>query len=38
MPRSRNNVASKARKKKILKQAKGYFGKVKMSFSLKYLT
>lgn len=29
MPRSRNNVASKARKKKILKQAKGYFGRRK---------
>jgi large subunit ribosomal protein L20 len=29
MPRSVNSVASKARKKKILKQAKGYFGKRK---------
>ena len=26
MPRSINSVASKARRKKILKQAKGYFG------------
>ncbi|MCP4437766.1 MAG: 50S ribosomal protein L20 [Aureispira sp.] len=26
MPRSVNSVASRARKKKILKQAKGYFG------------
>ncbi|MFL3001862.1 MAG: 50S ribosomal protein L20 [Cytophagales bacterium] len=29
MPRSRNNVASKARKKKIFKLAKGYFGRRK---------
>ena len=29
MPRSRNNVASKARKKKVLKLAKGYFGRRK---------
>lgn len=29
MPRSVNNVATKARKKKILKQAKGYFGRRK---------
>lgn len=26
MPRSRNNVASRRRRKKILKQAKGYWG------------
>ena len=26
MPRSRNNVASKARKKKVFKLAKGFFG------------
>tara|TARA_Y100001954_G_scaffold221391_1_gene257535 strand:- start:162 stop:506 length:345 start_codon:yes stop_codon:yes gene_type:complete len=29
MPRSRNNVASKAKKKKIFKLAKGYFGRRK---------
>lgn len=29
MPRSVNSVAKKARKKKLLKQAKGYFGKRK---------
>ena len=29
MPRSRNNVASKARKKKVLKLAKGFFGRRK---------
>lgn len=29
MPRSKNSVASKARRKKILKQAKGYYGKRK---------
>ena len=29
MPRSRNIVAAKARKKKVLKQAKGYFGRRK---------
>lgn len=29
MPRSVNSVASRARKKKILKQAKGYFGRRK---------
>ncbi len=29
MPRSRNNVASKARKKKVFKLAKGYFGRRK---------
>ena len=29
MPRSRNNVASKARKNKVLKLAKGYFGRRK---------
>src|SRR6201990_1138406 len=29
MPRSKNAVASKARRKKILKQAKGYYGKRK---------
>ena len=29
MPRSRNNVASKSRKKKVLKLAKGYFGRRK---------
>jgi len=29
MPRSRNNVAAKSRKKKIFKLAKGYFGRRK---------
>ena len=29
MPRSRNTVASKRRKKKILKSAKGFFGRRK---------
>src|SRR3989337_4322443 len=29
MPRSKNALASKARRKKILKQAKGYYGKRK---------
>lgn len=29
MPRSVNHVASKARRKKVLKQAKGYFGRRK---------
>lgn len=29
MPRSVNNVAAKARKKKVLKSAKGYFGRRK---------
>ncbi|MFL2566565.1 MAG: 50S ribosomal protein L20 [Schleiferiaceae bacterium] len=29
MPRSVNNVASKARRKKIMKMAKGYFGRRK---------
>lgn len=29
MPRSVNSVASKARRKKIIKQAKGYFGRRK---------
>ena len=29
MPRSVNSVASRARRKKVLKQAKGYFGRRK---------
>ena len=29
MPRSDNSVASRARRKKIIKQAKGYFGRRK---------
>ncbi len=29
MPRATNSVATKARKKKVLKQAKGYFGRRK---------
>jgi len=34
MPRSINSVASKARRKKILKQAKGYFGRRKNVYSV----
>ena len=34
MPRSINSVASKARRKKILKQAKGYFGRRKNTFKV----
>ena len=34
MPRSVNSVASKARRKKILKEAKGYFGRRKNVFTV----
>jgi len=34
MPRSTNSVASRARKKKILKQAKGYFGRRKNVYTV----
>ena len=34
MPRSVNAVASRARKKKVLKQAKGYFGRRKNVWSV----
>ncbi|MDZ4822015.1 MAG: 50S ribosomal protein L20 [Flavobacteriales bacterium] len=34
MPRSKNSVASKARRKKILKMAKGYFGSRKNVFTV----
>jgi large subunit ribosomal protein L20 len=34
MPRSVNAVASKARRKKILKQAKGYYGKRKNVYTV----
>ena len=34
MPRSVNAVASKARRKKILKQAKGYFGRRKNVYTV----
>ena len=34
MPRSKNSVASKARRKKILKQAKGFYGKRKNVFTV----
>ena len=34
MPKSVNSVAAKARKKKILKQAKGYFGRRKNVFTV----
>ncbi len=34
MPRSVNSVASKARRKKVLKQAKGYFGRRKNVFTV----
>jgi large subunit ribosomal protein L20 len=34
MPRSKNAAASKARRKKILKQAKGFYGKRKNVYSV----
>ncbi len=34
MPRSVNSVASKARRKKVLKQAKGFYGKRKNVFTV----
>ena len=34
MPRSVNSVASKARRKKVLKQAKGYYGKRKNVYTV----
>lgn len=34
MPRSKNAVASRARKKKVLQQAKGYYGKRKNVFTV----
>lgn len=34
MPRSTNSVASKARRKKVLKQAKGYFGRRKNVYTV----
>jgi len=34
MPRSINSVASKAKRKKILKQAKGYFGRRKNVYTV----
>ena len=34
MPRSTNSVASKARKKKVLKQAKGFFGRRKNVYTV----
>ncbi len=34
MPRSKNAVASRARRKKILKQAKGYFGRRKNVYTV----
>ena len=34
MPRSVNSVAAKARRKKILKQAKGYFGRRKNVYTI----
>lgn len=34
MPRSKNAVASRARKKKILKQAKGFYGKRKNVYTV----
>jgi large subunit ribosomal protein L20 len=34
MPRSTNSVASRARRKKILKQAKGYFGARKNVYTI----
>jgi large subunit ribosomal protein L20 len=34
MPRSKNAVASRARRKRILKQAKGFFGKRKNGYTV----
>ncbi len=34
MPRSTNNPASRARRKKVLKQAKGYFGRRKNVYTV----
>ena len=34
MPRSKNAVASRARRKKILDQAKGYYGKRKNVYTV----
>lgn len=34
MPRSKNAVASRARRKRILKQAKGYYGKRKNVYTV----
>lgn len=34
MPRSTNSVASRARRKKILKQAKGYYGRRKNVYTI----
>lgn len=34
MPRAKNRVASRARRKKIVHRAKGYFGRSKNSFTL----
>jgi large subunit ribosomal protein L20 len=34
MPRAKNRVASRARRKKIVKRAKGYFGRTKNNFTL----
>ena len=34
MPRSKNSVASKARRKKILKRAKGFYGKRKNVYTV----
>ena len=34
MPRSKNSVASKARRKKVLKQAKGFYGKRKNVYTV----
>jgi large subunit ribosomal protein L20 len=34
MPRAKNRVASRARRKKIIKRAKGYFGRTKNNFTL----
>jgi large subunit ribosomal protein L20 len=34
MPRAKNRVASRARRKKIIKRAKGYFGRTKNNITL----
>jgi large subunit ribosomal protein L20 len=34
MPRAKNRVASRARRKKVIRLAKGYFGRTKNNFTL----
>ena len=37
MPRSVNSVAAKARRKKVLKEAKGYFGRRKNVYTVAFV-